>query len=67
LHVAQPVFYTALNANGIKKEARKERKKKKEKLNSGDTQPKNGNHHHYNTLSSEQSVFPVVAFHTTDH
>ena len=66
----KPVFDTALNANGIRNEAKKERKKerkKEKKLKSGDTQPKKGNHHHYNMLSSEQSVFPVVPFHTTDH
>jgi hypothetical protein len=30
-HVAQPVFYTALNANGIRNEAQKERKNERKK------------------------------------
>jgi hypothetical protein len=31
LHVAQPVFYSELNANGIRNEAQKERKKERNK------------------------------------
>jgi hypothetical protein len=65
LYFAQPVFDTALNANGIRNEAQKERKKKekkRDKCNSGDTQPKNGNLHHYNMLSSEKSSLPSCGF-----
>ena len=72
LYFAQPVFDTALNANGIRNEAlrKKERRRRKKKETNVTVEI-----HNQRTETSiiitcslqRSQVFPVVAFHTTDH